>query len=81
MGKGQQLLERTHRSGEGKVRNWIRSRIHEDDSRSRRAGSYQVLSFGFILCFDTFLHTFTILPIRAVLAAFRIIVSTVMPSR
>lgn len=44
-------------------------------------GTHKILSFGFILCFDTFLHTFTILPIRAVLATFRSFVCLVSPSR
>ncbi|KAG8858017.1 hypothetical protein FRB96_005508 [Tulasnella sp. 330] len=44
-------------------------------------GVEKILSFGFILCFDTFLHTFTILPIRAMLATFRAFVSTLSPFR
>ncbi|KAI5889612.1 DUF747-domain-containing protein [Schizophyllum commune H4-8] len=32
----------------------------------------KLLGFGFILCFDSFLYTFTILPIRATLAFFRL---------
>ena len=32
---------------------------------------FQILGFGFILCFDSFLHTFTILPIRFALAIYR----------
>ena len=32
----------------------------------------QIVGFGFILCLDSFLYTFTILPIRSVLAAFRL---------
>ena len=31
----------------------------------------QIIGFGFILCFDSFLYTFTVLPIRAVIAFFR----------
>lgn len=37
--------------------------------------SHQILVFGFILCFDSFLHTFTILPIRFSLAIYRFIVN------
>ncbi|THH09808.1 hypothetical protein EW145_g1766 [Phellinidium pouzarii] len=35
----------------------------------------KILGFGFILCFDSFLHTFTILPIRFALAIYRVIVN------
>ena len=35
----------------------------------------QVVGFGFILCFDSFLHNFTILPIRFTLAIYRLIIS------
>lgn len=31
---------------------------------------FKIIGFGFILCFDSFLYTFTILPIRFVLALF-----------
>ncbi|KAH8119335.1 DUF747-domain-containing protein, partial [Phellopilus nigrolimitatus] len=34
-----------------------------------------ILGFGFILCFDSFLHTFTILPIRCALAVYRVFVN------
>ncbi|ESK97405.1 duf747 family protein [Moniliophthora roreri MCA 2997] len=33
----------------------------------------KIIGFGFILCFDSFLYTFTILPIRFVLAFFKLI--------
>lgn len=36
----------------------------------------QIISFGFILCFDSLLYTFTILPIRLVLALFRLLVNS-----
>ncbi|KAL0072668.1 hypothetical protein AAF712_000431 [Marasmius tenuissimus] len=32
----------------------------------------KIIGFGFILCFDSFLYTFTVLPIRFVLAMFRL---------
>ena len=32
--------------------------------------SRQIIGFGFILCFDSFLYTFTVLPIRFFLALF-----------
>ncbi|KIJ49444.1 hypothetical protein M422DRAFT_27811 [Sphaerobolus stellatus SS14] len=35
----------------------------------------KILSIGFILCFDSLLYTFTILPIRFVLAMFRVLVN------
>ncbi|CAG8699785.1 5530_t:CDS:2, partial [Acaulospora colombiana] len=35
----------------------------------------KIIGFGIILCFDSFLYTFTILPIRAVLAAYRLFVN------
>ncbi|KDQ21929.1 hypothetical protein BOTBODRAFT_26332 [Botryobasidium botryosum FD-172 SS1] len=41
----------------------------------------KIISFGFILCFDSFLHTFTILPIRFVLAIFRLTLNTFSWSR
>ncbi|PPQ90536.1 hypothetical protein CVT25_015850 [Psilocybe cyanescens] len=36
----------------------------------------KIIGFGFILCFDSFLYTFTILPIRFVLALFPFITNT-----
>ena len=35
--------------------------------------TFQIIGFGFIVCFDSFLYTFTILPIRFLLAFFRLI--------
>ena len=35
----------------------------------------QIIGFGFILCFDSFLYTFTILPIRFALALFRFLMN------
>ena len=39
------------------------------------ANSDQIIGFGFILCLDSFLYTFTILPIRFFLALFRLLTS------
>ncbi|KIY53089.1 DUF747-domain-containing protein [Fistulina hepatica ATCC 64428] len=36
----------------------------------------KIIGFGFILCFDSFLYTFTILPIRATLALLRLCTNT-----
>ncbi|KAG9016786.1 hypothetical protein FRB90_002163 [Tulasnella sp. 427] len=44
-------------------------------------GVEKVLSFGFILCLDTFLYTFTILPIRATVATYRAVGNTFSRSR
>lgn len=41
----------------------------------------QVLLFGFVLCLDCFLHTFTILPIRFVLAAYKLTVNILTKAR
>lgn len=41
----------------------------------------EILSFGFILCFDSLLYTFTILPIRFFLALSRLIYNTVSRTR
>ncbi|KLO18363.1 DUF747-domain-containing protein [Schizopora paradoxa] len=38
----------------------------------------KILGFGFVLCFDSFLHTFTILPIRFALAVYRLIPSLIL---
>ncbi|KAJ3535704.1 hypothetical protein NM688_g6938 [Phlebia brevispora] len=40
----------------------------------------KIMAFGFILCFDSFLYTFTILPIRFVLAFGRLLLNLVSPS-
>ena len=40
----------------------------------------QIMAFGFVLCFDSFLYTFTILPIRFVLASGKLLVNLVSPS-
>lgn len=37
----------------------------------------QIFAFGFIVCLDSFLYTFTILPIRFALAVWRLILNTV----
>ncbi|KAF8514240.1 eukaryotic membrane protein family-domain-containing protein [Hysterangium stoloniferum] len=37
----------------------------------------KIISFGFILCFDSLLYSFTVLPIRFFLALFRLFVNTV----
>ena len=36
--------------------------------------------FGFVVCLDSFLYTFTILPIRFVLAFSRLLINTITPS-
>lgn len=41
----------------------------------------KIVGFGFILCLDSFLHTFTIQPIRFVLAAYRLFVNCITFSR
>ena len=45
--------------------------------------AFQIFLFGFILCFDSWLYTFTILPIRFTLASFRLLGNTIFlrPSR
>ncbi|KAI0342004.1 DUF747-domain-containing protein [Trametopsis cervina] len=40
----------------------------------------KIMMFGFVLCFDSFLYTFTILPIRFTLAFGKLLRNTVMPS-
>lgn len=40
----------------------------------------QIIGFGFILCLDSFMYTFTILPIRFTLALYRLIVNFLFPS-
>lgn len=42
---------------------------------------FEILSFGFILCFDSLLYTFTILPIRCFLALSRLIYNTISRAR
>ncbi|KAG8971761.1 hypothetical protein FRC05_010828 [Tulasnella sp. 425] len=44
-------------------------------------GIEKILSFGFILCLDTFLYTFTIMPIRATVATYRTVINTFSRSR
>ncbi|KAF9038267.1 DUF747-domain-containing protein [Hymenopellis radicata] len=42
----------------------------------------QIMSFGFLLCLDSFLYTFTVLPIRFVLALYRVLsLKRVAPSQ
>lgn len=41
----------------------------------------KIVGFGFILCLDSFLYTFTILPIRFLLAVFRLLSNTLSLSR
>ena len=41
----------------------------------------QIVIFGFVLCLDSFLHTFTILPIRALLALRSLVSSQIRPSK
>ncbi|CAE7225949.1 unnamed protein product [Rhizoctonia solani] len=41
----------------------------------------KIVGFGYILCLDSFLHTFTIQPIRFVLAAYRLFVNCITFSR
>lgn len=41
---------------------------------------FQIIGFGFILCLDSFLYTFTILPIRFMLAFFRFTINVFRPS-
>ncbi|KAI9461232.1 eukaryotic membrane protein family-domain-containing protein [Lactarius psammicola] len=41
----------------------------------------KIISFGFILCFDSFLYTFTIQPIRFVLALWRLFINAVTNSK
>jgi hypothetical protein len=40
----------------------------------------QIIGFGFVLCFDSFLYTFTILPIRFALAFSRLLINAVTRS-
>ena len=40
----------------------------------------QIFAFGFIVCLDSFLYTFTILPIRFALAVWRLLLNTVTRS-
>lgn len=39
------------------------------------------MSFGFILCFDSFLYTFTIQPIRFVVALWRLTLNTIFRTK
>ncbi|KAH9956923.1 eukaryotic membrane protein family-domain-containing protein [Russula dissimulans] len=41
----------------------------------------KIVSFGFILCFDSFLYTFTIQPIRCTLALWRLFKNTIINSK
>lgn len=41
----------------------------------------KIISFGFILCFDSFLYTFTIQPIRFALALWRLFVNVIASSK
>lgn len=41
----------------------------------------QILGFGFVLCFDSFLHTFTILPIRFALAVYSLVPSLIFNAK
>ncbi|KAH9994967.1 eukaryotic membrane protein family-domain-containing protein [Russula compacta] len=41
----------------------------------------KIISFGFILCFDSFLYTFTVQPIRFTLALWRLFKSTITNSK
>ena len=41
----------------------------------------KIISFGFILCFDSFLYTFTIQPIRFTLALWRLFINTITSSK
>ncbi|EKM54325.1 uncharacterized protein PHACADRAFT_162698 [Phanerochaete carnosa HHB-10118-sp] len=40
----------------------------------------KIMLFGFVVCLDSFLYTFTILPIRFVLAFSRLLINTITPS-
>jgi hypothetical protein len=42
---------------------------------------FKIISFGFILCFDSFLYTFTIQPIRFALALWRLFINVVTNSK
>jgi hypothetical protein len=37
----------------------------------------QIIGFGFVLCLDSFLYTFTIMPVRFIVAFVRMVVSLV----
>lgn len=65
MGAGQQFLEHASGHGEG-----ARSRIPLFLNDISDLLFQKIIGFGFILCFDSFLYTFTILPIRFLLALF-----------
>ncbi|CAE6468653.1 unnamed protein product [Rhizoctonia solani] len=41
----------------------------------------KIVGFGYILCLDSFLHTFTIQPIRFILAAYRLFINCITFSR
>ncbi|KAI9509168.1 DUF747 family protein [Russula earlei] len=41
----------------------------------------KIVSFGFILCFDSFLYTFTVQPIRFTLALWRLFINTITNSK
>ncbi|KAF8499828.1 eukaryotic membrane protein family-domain-containing protein [Russula emetica] len=41
----------------------------------------KIVSFGFILCFDSFLYTFTVQPIRFILALWRLFINTITSSK
>ena len=39
----------------------------------------QIISFGILLCLDSFLYTFTIMPLRAVLSLYRLVMNMARP--
>jgi len=39
----------------------------------------QIISFGLLLCLDSFLYTFTIMPLRAVLSLYRLVMNMARP--
>lgn len=74
MGAGQQLLEYSLGDGESE---WLAIPRASLLSHTR----CQIIGFGFLLCLDSFLYTFTIQPIRFVIAVSRYIYNLITWSK
>lgn len=55
----------------------VTSKVAVGDSKSQNPVSLQLLYFGFVLCLDSFLFIFTILPLRIFAALIKLAVSAV----
>ena len=74
MGAGQQLLE--YSLGDGESEWWPIPR-----ACPRLTADCQIVGFGFLLCLDSFLYTFTIQPIRFFIAASRSVYNLITLSK